>query len=61
MGLVTSTLAKQWRLAMVIIAVAAAVITPTVDPISMSIVMAPMILYFLSIGLAKIAQRGRTG
>ena len=63
MGLVNaSTLAKQWRLAMVIIAVAAAAITPTVDPISMSIVMAPMIvLYFLSIGLAKIAQRGRTG
>jgi Sec-independent protein secretion pathway component TatC len=42
--------------------VGAAAITPTVDPISMSIVMAPMIiLYFLSIGLAKIAQRGRTG
>ena len=63
MGLVNaSTLAKQWRLAMVIIAVAAAAITPTVDPISMSIVMAPMIvLYFLSIGLAKLAQRGRTG
>lgn len=63
MGLVSSKmLISQWRLAMVIIAVAAAAITPTVDPISMSIVMAPMIaLYFLSIGLAKIAQRGRTG
>jgi len=63
MGLVkANTLASQWRLAMVIIAVAAAAITPTVDPISMSIVMGPMIvLYFLSIGLARLAQRGRTG
>ena len=63
MGLVSSgMLISHWRLAMVIIAVAAAAITPTVDPISMSIVMAPMIiLFFLSIGLAKIAQRGRTG
>lgn len=53
-------LLNHWRLAMVIIAVAAAAITPTVDPISMGLVMAPMIiLYFLSIILASIAQRGR--
>ncbi|RPI22256.1 MAG: twin-arginine translocase subunit TatC [Chloroflexota bacterium] len=53
-------LAKQWRIAIVIIAVVAAAITPTVDPVSMSLVMGPMIiLYFLSIGLAYIAQRGR--
>jgi sec-independent protein translocase protein TatC len=53
-------LAKQWRFAIVIIAVVAAVITPTVDPINMSIVMAPMItLYFLSIFLAYIARRDR--
>ena len=57
-GLVNSrALARQWRLAIVIIAVAAAFITPTVDPVNMSLVMAPMILlYFLSIGLAKIAR-----
>ncbi len=57
-GLVNaSALAKQWRLAIVIIAVAAALITPTVDPVNMSLVMAPMILlYFFSILLAKIAQ-----
>ena len=53
-------LRDQWRLAMVIIAVMAAAITPTVDPISMTLVMAPMIiLYFLSVGLAYLARRGR--
>jgi sec-independent protein translocase protein TatC len=53
-------LQQQWRLAIVIIAIAAAAITPTVDPVNMSIVMGPMIiLYFLSIGLAYIAQGGR--
>ncbi|MGE5124097.1 MAG: twin-arginine translocase subunit TatC [Acidobacteriaceae bacterium] len=54
------TLASQWRLAIVIIAVLAAAITPTVDPVNMGLVMAPMIvLYFISIGLAYIAQRNR--
>jgi len=53
-------LIKQWRIAIVAIAVIAAAITPTVDPVNMSLVMFPMIgLYFLSIGLAKIAQRRR--
>ncbi|HEX6304323.1 MAG TPA: twin-arginine translocase subunit TatC [Anaerolineales bacterium] len=53
-------LAQQWRLAIVIIAIAAAAITPTVDPVNMALVMGPMtVLYFLSIGLAIIAQRGR--
>jgi sec-independent protein translocase protein TatC len=54
-------LKEQWRLAIVIIAIIAAAITPTVDPINMSIVMGPLIiLYFLSIGLAYLAQRSRT-
>jgi sec-independent protein translocase protein TatC len=53
-------LLKQWKLAIVAIAVIAAAITPTVDPVNMSMVMLPMIaLYFLSIVLAKIAQRRR--
>ncbi len=53
-------LAAQWRLAIVIIAIAAAAITPTVDPVNMALVMGPMIaLYFLSITLALLAQRGR--
>lgn len=51
------TLAKQWRLAIVIIAVVGALITPTVDPVNMSLVMLPMIvLYAFSILLAMIAQ-----
>ena len=53
-------LAEQWRLAVIIIAVLAAAITPTVDPINMMLVMGPMILlYFVSIGLSQIAYRGR--
>jgi sec-independent protein translocase protein TatC len=50
-------LIKQWRLAIVIIAVVAALVTPTVDPVNMSLVMLPMIvLYCFSIFLAFIAQ-----
>jgi sec-independent protein translocase protein TatC len=61
LGIVRSEhLAQQWRIAVVVIAVLAAIITPTVDPVTMSVVMAPMVaLYFLSIGLARIAQRKR--
>jgi sec-independent protein translocase protein TatC len=61
MGIVKpSGLRKQWRLAIVIIAVLAAAITPTVDPVNMALVMLPMILlYFLSIGLSYLANSGR--
>jgi sec-independent protein translocase protein TatC len=53
-------LASQWKIAIVIIAVVAAIITPTVDPFNMGLVMIPMIfLYFISIGLAYLAQRNR--
>ncbi len=53
-------LAEGWRIAIVAIAILAAVVTPTVDPVNMALVMAPMIaLYFLSIGLAVFAERGR--
>lgn len=60
-GLVhAKALLDQWRFAVVIIAILAAIITPTVDPINMSLVMLPMItLYFISIGLASIAERTR--
>lgn len=55
------TLAQQWRFAIVIIAIVAAAITPTVDPVNMGLVMAPMIvLYFVGIGLAYFAQRNRS-
>jgi sec-independent protein translocase protein TatC len=51
-----SMLLKGWRFAIVIIAVVAAIITPTVDPFNMMLVMAPLILlYFFSILLAKLA------
>jgi sec-independent protein translocase protein TatC len=61
LGLVRArTLLDGWRISIVLIAILAAVITPTVDPVNMGLVMAPMIaLYFLSILLAKIAERGR--
>ena len=61
MGLVKpAVLAKQWRLAIVIIAILAAAITPTIDPVNMGLVMLPMsLLYFVSIGLSHIAYAGR--
>jgi len=61
MGLVKpKMLAKFWRYAIVIIAILAAAVTPTVDPVNMALVMAPMILlYFLSIGLSQIAVLGQ--
>lgn len=53
-------LAQQWRIAIVIIAIIAAAVTPTVDPVNMSLVMLPMtLLYFISIGLSYIAYAGR--
>jgi sec-independent protein translocase protein TatC len=53
-------LLKYWRQAIVLIAVIAAVITPTVDPVNMSLMMLPLIvLYFISILFAWMAQRGR--
>lgn len=62
LGLITARkLFSQWRIATIIIAILAATITPTVDPVNMGLVMAPMIiLYFISIGLASIAERGRS-
>lgn len=61
MGLIKPRmLAQQWRMAIVIIAILAAAITPTVDPVNMGLVMLPMILlYFLSIALSYIAYAGR--
>lgn len=55
---------KQWRIAVFIIAVVAAVATPTADPMSMFILMVPLvILYFIAVGVTtlrdKAKQRGR--
>lgn len=55
-----SQLAKQWRIAVVSIAVIAAAVTPTVDPVNMGLVMLPMFgLYALSIAGAAVAGAGR--
>ncbi len=58
-GVVTAqTLREQWRFAVVGIAVLAAVITPSIDPVTMLLTMAPLlVLYVLSIGLAIVGQR----
>lgn len=49
-------LLKQWRIAIVVSAVASAIITPTVDPVNMGLLMAPLLaLYFISIVLAFFA------
>lgn len=60
-GIVNSRmLLKKWRWAILGAFVISALITPTPDPINQSIVAAPLIvLYFISIVLAHIAQRGR--
>ena len=50
-------LLKNWRQAVVICAVLAMLITPTVDPVNMLLLMVPLIaLYFLSILGAKLAE-----
>jgi sec-independent protein translocase protein TatC len=52
-------LARGWRFAIVGIAVAAAVITPTADPFNMFLLMVPLMgLYILSILLAALARPG---
>lgn len=60
-GLVSGPqLLRVWRQAIVVIAVVAAAITPTIDPINMAIVMLPLIvLYMGSVGLAYILYRER--
>jgi len=48
---------EQWRLAMIVIALASAMITPTTDALTMGITMLPLaMLYFLSILFSAIAQ-----
>ncbi len=53
-------LLRQWRIAIVAIAILAAAITPTPDAVTMTLVMAPMILlYFLGVGLSFLAAAGQ--
>ena len=54
----SSQLLKNWRQAVVVCAVLAMMITPTVDPVNMLLLMVPLIgLYFLSILFARIAEK----
>lgn len=63
LGIITpQALRKGWRVAVVGIAILASVITPTVDPVNMAIVMLPLLaLYLLSIVLATWMYRQRAG
>lgn len=58
-GLVSSaTLREQWRIAIVAVAVVAAAVTPSIDPVTMLLTMVPLLfLYGLSILLAALGQR----
>ncbi len=48
---------NYWRFAVVIIAILAAMVTPTIDPVNMGLVMAPLIvLYFVSILFSWVAN-----
>lgn len=55
-------LLSGWRYAVVAMAVVAAAVTPTVDPVNMGLVMAPLMgLYAISIVLAAMVRRGANG
>jgi len=55
-------LMRQWRLAVVASAIAAAFITPTVDPVNMMLVMGPLLtLYAFSIILVALGRRMTRG
>jgi sec-independent protein translocase protein TatC len=60
-GIVTPQfLWKNVRYAILIIAIVAAIVTPTPDALTMLIFMAPMIgLYFLGIGVAALVVRNK--
>ncbi len=53
-------LLTYWRHAVLVCFAIAAIITPTIDPVNMSVIAVPMVgLYFLSIGLVWYVERGR--
>jgi sec-independent protein translocase protein TatC len=57
--LTAKQLITGWRYAVVLMALVAAAVTPTVDPVNMGLVMAPLLgLYVVSIALAGIVGRG---
>jgi sec-independent protein translocase protein TatC len=60
-GIVTPAFMKHYRRhAIVAILIVAAVVTPTTDPLTMTVFALPMfVLYEISIWIAQIAQRKR--
>ncbi|HNT55377.1 MAG TPA: twin-arginine translocase subunit TatC, partial [Anaerolineaceae bacterium] len=54
LGIITpKMLVKNWRIATVVVAILAGLITPTVDPVNMALLMAPLlVLYWISVLLA---------
>ena len=58
MGILKGQMLKSnWRIAVLIISIVAAVVTPTVDPVNMMLVMLPLLgLYMLSMILAFLAR-----
>lgn len=63
LGVVTpQQLVRTWRYAIIIIAVLAAIITPTPDPFTMGVVMLPLFgLYLLGLLMARFTYRPRGG
>jgi sec-independent protein translocase protein TatC len=61
-GLITAkNIFNSWRLAVVLIALVSAVATPTADPMSMFVLMAPLaVLYFSSGAVAYIVDKRRS-
>lgn len=62
LGLVSpKTLTRQWRYAVVGVAFVAAAITPTIDPVSMMLVMVPLLgLYVLGVLMARAVYKPRS-
>lgn len=60
-GLITSkSIFKSWRMAVFLTAVIAALATPTADPMSMFLLMIPLLaLYFLAGGIAALRDKAR--
>lgn len=60
-GLITAkSIIKSWRLAVFLTALIAALATPTADPMSMFLLMVPLLaLYFVAAGIAAIRDRAR--
>lgn len=54
------TLAKSWRVAILLIFIASAIITPTPDPFTMFLLAGPLcLLYFIALGVSLLIDRRR--